>query len=119
MATGERKAGGHNPPGVKQQLSFIHTAVLQGIAVFFYSTSFAIFLLFFPICIKFCRTYALAGRRVLFLFVGKCRSLVYDCLTLRAEALRPSGFSRKFRRNGGITGEVCTQKSIYHDRKRL
>src|SRR5699024_11006374 len=67
---------GEHPPGNKKCL--LHTAVLQGIAVFFYSTSFATFLPLFPSCSYFCWRHALVFWRAHFLFVGKWRWLLYS-----------------------------------------
>ena len=38
-----RVGTGYSPPGKKKQVHFLHTAVLKGIAVFFYSTFFLSF----------------------------------------------------------------------------
>lgn len=62
---------GANPPNKEQNIGFVHTAVLEGIAVFFCSTSFCLFLFLLTIFNKYNHAGASALRRMRFSFVGK------------------------------------------------
>lgn len=65
------------PPGAGTKRQSIHTAVLHGIAVFFCSTFFTTFHHYFISYDDFCHACASAFMQVLFLFVGKCRVVIY------------------------------------------
>ena len=115
-------AYGGCPPGVSQTSHSLHTAVLQGIAVFFSSTLFFLFLHPFSQNSTYCCLYfyfvviitgvmrSSFGERIFYLSENGngCR-LTYSG-TLPAGDLRPSGFSRKFRRNGGLTAWTLVRK---------
>lgn len=62
---------GSFPPKTKQKLCSVHTAILTGIAVFFYSTPFYFFAFQFPNFNINSDKKALAARQAPFLFVGK------------------------------------------------
>lgn len=118
METEKVKSGGQ-PPSRKKETYTVHTAVLEGIAVFFYSTVFFLFENPFPLNYKKFLNGVSVLRRVRFFFVGKWKILPdkSDKSTLFSFCRGPPfrlSFSKKFRRNGGITGEVCTTKSIYY-----
>lgn len=68
------------PPGAGTKRQSIHTAVLHGIAVFFCSTFFTTFHHYFISYDDFCHACASAFMQVLFLFVGKCRVVIYTIL---------------------------------------
>lgn len=68
------------PPGAGTKRQSIHTAVLHGIAVFFCSTFFTTFHHYFISYDDFCHACASAFMQVLFLFVGKCRVVIYTSL---------------------------------------
>ena len=71
-------AYGGCPPGVSQTSHSLHTAVLQGIAVFFSSTLFFLFLHPFSQNSTYCCLHALVFWRAHFLFVGKWQWLPLD-----------------------------------------
>lgn len=73
---GNRIGSNEHPPGVREKRTTLHTAILQGIAVLFYSTPFVL-----THCIplklgKYFSSYALTARWVHFLFVEKWRPLL-------------------------------------------
>lgn len=76
------------PPGAGTKRQSIHTAVLHGIAVFFCSTFFTTFHHYFISYDDFCHACASAFMQVLFLFVGKCRVVIYT--TVQRSLLRLS-----------------------------
>lgn len=75
-----------NPPNKKANTGFVHTAVLEGIAVFFYSTDFYRLPSPFPISPRKLQTGAPVLKRVRFSFVGKGRFLL-----LPLSCFQPSG----------------------------
>ena len=74
-------------PGKNLKYQFLHTAVLKGIAVFFYSTP--IYLFFFQDILfnNFPTLEAFVVRRALFLFVGKCQTPQYFICFWRGQAV--------------------------------
>ena len=102
-------AAGANPPNKNKQNSFVHTAVLEGIAVFFCSTGFCLFPSRFLISGKNHQFRAPALPWVRFSFVEKWNCLrclrPYQCDKSLLPHCRgpPIGldFSKKFRMIGG------------------
>lgn len=78
---------GKQPPTKKCYRNRLHTAVLKGIAVFFYSTP--IYLFFFQDILfnNFPTLEAFVARRALFLFVGKCQMPQYFIYFWRGQAV--------------------------------
>lgn len=69
---------GVRPPWNRRKNQLLYTAVQQGIAVFFYSTLFAIFRILYPISEKVNCFYALALWRAFFYSVGKWQRLTLN-----------------------------------------
>ena len=67
-----RAGTGIMPPITKQHMFLLHTAVLEGIAVLFYSTQFLLSPTYIPKSNHIFNTSASALRRVRFFFVIKC-----------------------------------------------
>lgn len=91
---------GGQPPSQERKRNRLHTAVLTGIAVFFYSTIFFDFLLHIPIYPKLQQKDALAKRRVRFLFVVKCQTPHYFIYFQYGQAV--------FRKIAAAFLETCT-----------
>ena len=66
---GNRIGSNEHPPGVREKRATLHTAILQGVAVLFYSTPFVL-THYIPLKLgKYFSSYALTARWVHFLFV--------------------------------------------------
>lgn len=73
---GNRIGSNEHPPGVREKRATLHTAILQGVAVLFYSTPFVL-THYIPLKLgKYFSSYALTARWVHFLFVEKWRPLL-------------------------------------------
>ena len=73
---GKRIGSNEHPPGVREKRVTLHTAILQGVAVLFYSTPFVL-THYIPLKLgKYFSSYALTARWVHFLFVEKWRPLL-------------------------------------------
>ena len=73
---GNRIGSNEHPPGVREKRTTLHTAILQGVAVLFYSTPFVL-THYIPLKLgKYFSSYALTARWVHFLFVEKWRPLL-------------------------------------------
>ena len=82
------------PPGAGTKRQSIHTAVLHGIAVFFCSTFFTTFHHYFISYDDFCHACASAFMQVLFLFVGKCRVVIYTSSLISSYNFKDYSFSK-------------------------
>lgn len=68
---------GGKPPTVERKNKRLHTAVLEGIAVFFYSTPIYFFAFRFPLFNKYSNSEVLVAGQAPFLFVGKWQTPQY------------------------------------------
>lgn len=68
---------GGKPPTVERKSERLHTAVLEGIAVFFCSTAFYFLALLLPLFNIISISEALVARRAPFVFVGKWQTPQY------------------------------------------
>lgn len=90
---------GFTPSIAKQYIFSVHTVVLKGIAVFFYSTYSLPIPISSPICTTFFKTSAPALRRVRFFVVGKRLFLTFYQSRASPSSLEFSVF-KNFRTGG-------------------
>lgn len=79
--------GGGKPPTIERKNKRLHTAVLEGIAVFFCSTPFYFSAPLLPLFDIFSNSEAFVARRAPFLFVGKWQIPQYHIRFCHGQAI--------------------------------